>query len=167
MLTIHTTQSSSRSGNSIVHRQQSKNLPGSSLQAKRKILRNVQQCPHGLLGERWEKASSWRPHKGKPQPFSSVPSWVVGHCVSTKPWASRRKRNRNVQTGSGGTKVKLPLRPAPHFTPTPPTSLQLRAVSLQRVSSESSKKWNLGSRKSQRNGQDGEGEFAAPPSMPS
>lgn len=55
MLNIHTTESFSRSGNSVVHCQQLNNLTGNSSQDKRKVLRNVNWYPQGLLGERWEK----------------------------------------------------------------------------------------------------------------
>ena len=41
MLTIHTTESFPKGGNSVVHCQPLKNLTGSSFQGKKKVLRNV------------------------------------------------------------------------------------------------------------------------------
>ena len=55
MLTIHTTESFPKGGNSVVHCQPLKNLTGSSFQGKKKVLRNVNRNPQGLLGERREK----------------------------------------------------------------------------------------------------------------
>lgn len=129
MLTIHTTQSLSRSGNSTVLCQQLK-LTGSSLQDKKQVPRNVKQHSQCSIGERKDVSgrSSWG--EGKPERSSTVPArgCPLRQCEA---WASGSKRKRKCRVGVCALTTNLPSDQSSCFTPIFPTPLHLRAISLQ------------------------------------
>lgn len=125
MLTLHTAQGFSMTGNSVVHGQQFKNLTGSSVQDTRKVLSDVSWYLPGLLGDKQEEdLGGGARGKDSLQQTTSVPMRVLslGQCEALD--FQREEKERCAERVWGHRKPASPQASSMLCSYNPPFPLQ-------------------------------------------